>query len=93
MPLNVLYMQPAPRPTLPSTPRVVIVDADRRVLQSLSDLLGVSGEVDVVGRATDVRADVNEVWFSLAKDDAADESATVDLHVAPGVLRRLREAL
>ena len=61
MPLNVPYMQPVPRPALPSTPRVVIVDADRRVLQSLSDLLGVSGEVDVVGRATDVRAALEEI--------------------------------
>jgi DNA-binding NarL/FixJ family response regulator len=40
---------------------VVIVDADRRVLQSLSDLLGVSGEVDVVGRAADVRTALEEV--------------------------------
>ena len=47
--------------TLPSAPRVVIVDADRRVLQSLSDLLGVSGEVDVVGRATDVRAALEQI--------------------------------
>jgi DNA-binding NarL/FixJ family response regulator len=35
---------------------VVIIDADRRVQQSLADLLGVSGEVRVVGRAGDVRA-------------------------------------
>jgi DNA-binding NarL/FixJ family response regulator len=40
---------------------VVIVDADRRVLQSLADLLGVSGEVDVVGRAADVRAALEEI--------------------------------
>jgi DNA-binding NarL/FixJ family response regulator len=45
----------------PSPPRVVIVDADRRVQQSLSDLLGVTGEVDVVGRAGDVRAALEEV--------------------------------
>ena len=44
-----------------SPPRVVIVDADRRVQQSLSDLLGVSGEVEVVGRAGDVRAALEEV--------------------------------
>ncbi len=54
-------MQAIPRPELPSTPRVVIVDADRRVLQSLSDLLGVSGEVEVVGRAGDVRAALEEI--------------------------------
>ena len=45
----------SPRSASPSPPRVVIVDADRRVQQSLSDLLGVTGEVDVVGRAGDVR--------------------------------------
>lgn len=44
------------RPTGSASPRVVIVDADRRVQQSLSDLLGVTGEVQVVGRAGDVRA-------------------------------------
>ncbi|MDQ3691064.1 MAG: response regulator [Chloroflexota bacterium] len=41
---------------LPASPRVVIVDADRRIRQSLADLLGVSGEVQVVGRAGDVCA-------------------------------------
>lgn len=50
-----------PRSVSPSSPRVVIVDADRRVQQSLADLLGVSGEVDVVGRAGDVRAALQEV--------------------------------
>ena len=49
-------MSLGPRPTLPSAPRVVIVDADRRVMQSLADLLGVTGEVAVVGGAGDVRA-------------------------------------
>ena len=45
-----------PRPESSPSPRVVIVDADRRVQASLADLLGVSGEVQVVGRAGDVRA-------------------------------------
>ena len=49
-------MSASPRPTLPHSPRVVIVDADRRVQQSLADLLGVTGDVRVVGRAGDVRA-------------------------------------
>jgi DNA-binding NarL/FixJ family response regulator len=49
-------MSLGPRSTLPSPPRVVIVDADRRVMQSLADLLSVSGEVDVIGGAGDVRA-------------------------------------
>ena len=54
-------MQASAHSTLPSVPRVVIVDADRRVLQSLSDLLGVSGDVEVVGRAADVRSALEEV--------------------------------
>jgi len=37
-------------------PRVVIIDADRRVQQSLSDLLQVSGQVAVIGGAGDVRS-------------------------------------
>ncbi len=42
-------------------PRVVIVDADRRVQQSLADLLGVTGAVEVVGRASDVRGALEAV--------------------------------
>ena len=49
-------MSASARSTLPRSPRVVIVDADRRVQQSLADLLGVTGEVRVVGGAGDVRA-------------------------------------
>ncbi|MGH2446364.1 MAG: response regulator [Candidatus Limnocylindria bacterium] len=51
----------SPRPAPPSSPTVVIVDADRRVQQSLADLLGVTGEVDVVGRAGDVRSALEQV--------------------------------
>jgi DNA-binding NarL/FixJ family response regulator len=40
---------------------VVIVDADRRVQQSLADLLAVNGGVDVVGRAGDVRSALEAV--------------------------------
>ena len=54
-------MQPGPRLATSAPPRVVIVDADRRVQQSLADLLGVTGEVDVVGRAGDVRSALEEV--------------------------------
>ncbi|HEX2883784.1 MAG TPA: response regulator [Candidatus Limnocylindria bacterium] len=43
------------REELPETPRVVIVDADRRVQASLADLLSVTNDVEVVGRAGDVR--------------------------------------
>ena len=37
-------------------PRVVVVDADRRVQASIADLLGVTAQVEVVGRAGDVRS-------------------------------------
>lgn len=49
-------MSPRPRPSAPALPRVVIIDADRRVQQSLTDLLGVNGEIDVVGVGGDVRS-------------------------------------
>ena len=54
-------MSVTPRPVSPLAPRVVIVDADRRVQQSLSDLLGLTGRIAVVGRAGDVRAALEEV--------------------------------
>lgn len=54
-------MQVDPRLMLPTERRVVIVDADRRVQQSLADLLGVAGGVTVVGRAGDVRAALEEI--------------------------------
>jgi len=41
---------------LSSPPRVVIVDADRRVQQSLSELLRVTGQIEVAGCAGEVRA-------------------------------------
>lgn len=51
-------MEVVQRPTRSpaDAPRVVIVDGDRRVQQSLADLLAVSGDVEVVGRAGDVRS-------------------------------------
>ena len=45
----------SPRSSVPAPPRVVIVDADRRVQSSIADLLGVTHQVEVVGRAGDVR--------------------------------------
>jgi DNA-binding NarL/FixJ family response regulator len=54
-------MSLTPRPVPPDAPRVLIVDADRRVQQSLADLLGLTGKVAVVGSAGDVRAALEEV--------------------------------
>lgn len=45
----------APHPSDTGTPRVAIVDADRRVHQSVSDLLRLSGGIEVVGESGDVR--------------------------------------
>lgn len=55
-PRYIQFMPLGSRLEMPSAPRVVIVDADRRVMQSLADLLGVTGEVAVVGGAGDVRS-------------------------------------
>ncbi len=54
-------MSLTPRPVPPDAPRVVIVDSDRRVQQSLADVLGLTGKIAVVGRAGDVRAALEEV--------------------------------
>ena len=47
-------MSPHDGATVAAAPRVAIVDADRRIRQSLSDLLRLGG-MDVVGTAGDVR--------------------------------------
>jgi DNA-binding NarL/FixJ family response regulator len=47
-------MQAASR--VPTSPSVVIIDADRRIRQSLSDVLRLAGGVDVLGSAGDIRA-------------------------------------
>lgn len=49
-------MTQTPLTAVATSPRVVIVDEDRRVQQSLADLLRLTGRVDVVGRANDVRS-------------------------------------
>lgn len=48
-------MTPTPLPAPSTSPRVVIVDEDRRVQQSLAELLRLTGRVTVVGRASNVR--------------------------------------
>ena len=48
-------MTPTPPSALTVSPRVVIVDEDRRVQQSLADLLRLTGRVNVIGHASDVR--------------------------------------
>lgn len=44
-----------PLPLTPVPPRVLVVDADRRVQQSVRDALTLSGRVEVVGTASDAR--------------------------------------
>jgi DNA-binding NarL/FixJ family response regulator len=41
---------------VPTSPSVIIIDADRRIRQSLSDVLRLAGGVQVLGSAGDVRA-------------------------------------
>lgn len=48
-------MTPTPPAPLTASPRVVIVDEDRRVQQSLADLLRLTGRVNVIGHASNVR--------------------------------------
>jgi DNA-binding NarL/FixJ family response regulator len=45
-----------PPTALTASPRVVIVDEDRRVQQSLADLLRLTGRVNVIGQASNVRS-------------------------------------
>ena len=80
-----------PRPVLPSLPRVVIVDADRRVQQSLSDLLSVSGEVSVVGRAGDVRSALREVE-EFDPDVVLVDPRLPDVDAGIALIRGLRRA-
>jgi len=47
---------PTPLTALSASPRVVIVDDDRRVQQSMGDLLRLTGRVNIVGSAADVRS-------------------------------------
>lgn len=44
-----------PATVVPTCPPIVVVDADRRIRQSLVDVLRVAGGVEVVGSAGDVR--------------------------------------
>ena len=50
-----------PLTALSASPRVLIVDEDRRVQQSLGDLLRLTGRVNVIGGATDVRGALESI--------------------------------
>jgi two-component system nitrate/nitrite response regulator NarL len=47
---------PDPSPVDQDLPRVVIIDSDRRVQQSLAEALRISGKVEVLGTAGDARS-------------------------------------
>jgi DNA-binding NarL/FixJ family response regulator len=51
----------APVTALTAAPRVLIVDEDRRVQQSLGDCLRLTGRVNVIGAAGDVRSALEAV--------------------------------
>jgi DNA-binding NarL/FixJ family response regulator len=70
---------------------VVIVDADRRVQQSLSDLLVLTGQVSVVGRAGDVRAALEEVE-KAAPDVVLLDPRLPDVEAGAALIAGLRRA-
>lgn len=84
-------MSLGPQSAPPPTPRVVIVDADRRIQQSLTDLLRLTGEVEVVGRAADVRAALEEVE-RVRPDVALIDPRLPDIEAGIALVRGLRRA-
>src|SRR5919112_3737769 len=80
-----------PRSITPAPPRVVIVDADRRVQQSLADLLGIGGEVSVVGRASDVRAAL-ELVEATRPDAVLVDPRLPDVEAGVALIRGLETA-
>jgi two-component system, response regulator YesN len=84
-------MSLSPRSVAPDSPRVVIVDADRRVQQSLADLLGVGGEVSVVGRASDVRAAL-ELVEETRPDAVLVDPRLPDVEAGVALIRGLETA-
>nr|MBA4170500.1 response regulator [Chloroflexota bacterium] len=84
-------MPPSPRSVTPSPSRVVIVDADRRVQASLADLLAISGDVRVVGRAGDVRAAL-EMVEQTRPDVALIDPRLPDLEAGEALMTGLRLA-
>jgi DNA-binding NarL/FixJ family response regulator len=79
------------RAITPAPPRVVIVDADRRVQQSLADLLGIGGEVSVVGRAGDVRAAL-ELVEKTRPDAVLVDPRLPDVEAGVALIRGLETA-
>lgn len=84
-------MSLSPRSVTPAPPRVVIVDADRRVQQSLADLLGIGGEVSVVGRASDVRAAL-EMVEETQPDAVLVDPRLPDVEAGVALIRGLETA-
>lgn len=84
-------MSLGPQSAPPHTPRVVIVDADRRIQQSLSDLLRLTGEVEVVGRAADVRTALEEVE-RVRPDVALIDPRLPDIEAGIALIHGLRRA-
>lgn len=82
-------LSPQSRPTL--VPRVVIVDADRRVQQSLADLLSVSGDCEVVGRAGDVRSAL-QVVERTRPDAVLVDPRLPDIEAGVALIRGLETA-
>ncbi len=67
------------------------MDADRRVQQSLSDLLALTGRVSIVGRAGDVRAALEEVE-KAAPDVVLLDPRLPDVEAGVALIAGLRRA-
>lgn len=82
---------PTPPAALTASPRVVIVDEDRRVQQSLSDLLRLTGRVNVVGSAGDVRTAL-ELVERVAPDVLIVDPRLPDLEAGAALVTSLARA-
>lgn len=79
------------RTARPTRPRVVIIDADRRVQQSLRGVLALAGEVEVVGTAGDVR-DALELIDQQRPDAVILDPRLPDVDAGAALVRSIRQA-
>jgi DNA-binding NarL/FixJ family response regulator len=76
---------------VPTSPSVVIIDADRRIRQSLTDVLGLAGGVEVLGSAGDVRAAL-ELVERHRPDAVVVDPRLPDVDAGVALLRGIRLA-
>jgi DNA-binding NarL/FixJ family response regulator len=86
-----LFSVPAKPEIVRVRPRVLIADADRRVRQSLSDLLEVDGHLTVVGTAASVREALEKIERS-SPDVLILDPRLPDLDAGLALLRAVHRA-